>query len=122
MQISYEAFSSEQAVAGLIGAILVLSASHFREIGLDLKSKKWYFKILFVVCGYLAGILYYYQDSEARPVYCAVIGGGWIYIATGFLSAASVLSKAQNMKKLGITLIEEIRQMNEDKDNETVSD
>ena len=112
----FDALESTQAITGFIGAILVLAASHFKDIGLKMNKKKWYYKVLFLFCGYLAGILIHAQYGDVKPFYCASIGGGWIYLASGLLSTASVLTKAENMKRIGKVVMKEIMEMNNEGD------
>ena len=49
---------SEGSGGGFIGAFLILAASYFRDVGLQLKGEPFRLQVLFLLAGTLAGALF----------------------------------------------------------------
>ena len=86
---------SDYAIAGFIGSFLVFSASYFKDIGIPLKDSGWFKKLLFLISGYLIGLLMGADNPGLDLEYVAAIGGGWIYVASGFVKTAGTYADAR---------------------------
>ena len=96
-------FTSPCTLSALIGSFLFFAASFFKKLDIPLRESKFLLKVLFILCGYLIGLVLHMSENEFNPLTCMAIGGGWIYVALGFKSTAKAFASAKvlkNMKKV----------------------